>query len=185
MVFKVKGTFDNPTQGANRQRGYPEAGAGAQTIGPYEAPPERVPVSPMQPIKGLFSWLFPTRNADVQRGYPSPDEANQRRPRGSMPNEPIAFGGVYQNETPYYDRGAAGFVPNFGKVTTNPIGAGIYAPYRPQPSYGSSGQYADGAIWWTSQMIPTTVNLQGLTTPEELAGLLDGLEIQAVVRTTG
>lgn len=102
-----------------------------------------------------------------------------------MPNAPPIFGGVYQHYTPYYDRGAAAFVPNFGYVLYNPIGAGIPALHRPQASYGPAAQYADGAIWWATQVIPTSVNLQGLTDPEELAAILSPLQIQGVVRTTG
>lgn len=102
-----------------------------------------------------------------------------------MPNKPPIFGGVDYHYTPYYDRGAAAYVPITGKLLYNPIGAGIVVNHRPQASYGPAGQYADGAIWWASQAIPTSVNLQGLTSPDELANLLDDIQIQAVVRTTG
>jgi hypothetical protein len=101
-----------------------------------------------------------------------------------MPNVPPIFGGVYQHETPYYSRGAPAYVPNFGYVLTNPIGAGVVARYRTQASYGPAAQYANGAIWWTSQVVPTSINLQGLTNPDELAQLLDSVTVQAVVRTT-
>lgn len=182
MVFQVSRTFDNPSQGT--QSGQPGIGAGAQTTGPASQPRSAaVPWDPMRPIKGLFSWMMPSR--DGQRGFPSPEAPDQSRPPGSMPNVPPIFGGVYQNYTPYYDRGAAAFVPNFGFLLTNPIGAGVVALQRPQASYGPAGQYFNGAIWWTSQAIPTSVNLQGLTNPEVLASILSTNELQAVVRTTG
>jgi len=81
--------------------------------------------------------------------------------------------------------GAGGVAPQYGKVLTNPIGAGVVALHRPQASYGSAAQYVNGAIWWTSQAIPTTVNLQGLTRPQDLAAVLGPLYVQAAIRTTG
>jgi hypothetical protein len=140
---------------------------------------------PVRPIAGDNTWPNTEVDGGQQRGFPSPLSFLQRRPKGSMPNKPPVFGGVDYNWTPDYDRGAAAYVPITGYVLTNPIGAGVYTPYRPQASYGPAGQYADGAIWWTSQVIPTSVNLNGLTNPDELAQLLDSIEIQAVVRTTG
>ena len=102
-----------------------------------------------------------------------------------MPNTPPAYGLPIFVETPYYDRGAAAFVPNFGKVLTNPIGAGVVALHRPQASYGPSAEYENGALWWVSQAVPTSIGLQGLTDPDTLAALLGQTSVQAVVRTTG
>lgn len=185
-MFKVAQTFNNPTQGANPQRGFPSPGAGDQTIGnPVLQIGNDGDYAPSRPTKGFFSWLFPSKPASEQRGYPGPYDPLQMRPPGSMPNKPPVFGGVYQKWTPYYDRGAAAYVPNFGKVLTNPIGAGVVANHRPQASYGNAGQYANGAIFWTNQVIPTSINLQGLTDPESLLAILSTLEVQAVVRTTG
>lgn len=180
MVFKLAQTFSDP---ANSQTGFPSPGDGAQTSGAGSPPPGFVPQSATRPTKGFRSWASPVR--DAQRGFPTPNDPNQRRPRGLMYAIAKMFGGVYQHETPYYDRGAAAFVPNFGYVLTNPIGAGVVALHRPQASYGGAAQYANGALWWTSQAIPTSINLQGLTTPNELNDLLDSVQVQAVVRTTG
>lgn len=99
-----------------------------------------------------------------------------------MPNVVPQYGRNIEVETPYYDRGAAAYVQNYGKVLTNPIGGGIVALHRPQASYGPAAQYYDHAIWWTSQAVPTTVNLQGLTTPEALAAVLGPIQLQAVMR---
>lgn len=181
-MFKLAATFENP---GSSQTGFPSPGDGAQTTGPGVMQPQVEVGPPVRPTKGLFSWLNPFADGGEQRGFPSPLNWLQRRPPKSMPNDPPIFGGVAYNETPDMDRGASAFVPITGKVLTNPIGAGIVVPYRPQSSYGPAGQYADGAIWWTSQSIPTSVNLQGLASPHELAALLDDIQIQAVVRTTG
>lgn len=179
-MFKLSGTFKDP---ARSQRGFPMPGEGAQTSGPGVMQPRPESGPPVRPTKGFLSWLNPFADAGEQRGFPSPLDMLQRRPKGAMPNVPPAFGGVGYNVTPDMDRGASAFVPITGKVLYNPIGAGVVVNHRPQASYGSSGEYADGAIWWVSQTIPTSVNLQGLTSPQELANLLDGIQIQAVVRT--
>lgn len=181
-MFQVNRTFNDP--GAS-QSGFATPGAGdqynegAQTWGSIFQPP--IEETPERPTKGIFSWLFQTP-ASEQRGGPEPFNSLQHRPPGAMPNDPPPFGEVYQHWTPYYSRGAAAYVPNTGKVLTNPIGAGVVALHRPQASYGPSAQYIDHALWWTSQTIPTSVSLQGLTNPEQLAALLDSVEIQAVVR---
>lgn len=129
-----------------------------------------------------MSWLGAGTPTGGQQGFAPPEDDAQMRPPGSMPNKPPVFGGVYMKWTPEYDRGAAAYVPNFGKVLTNPIGAGIPALQRPQSSYGPAAQFVNGAIWWANQVIPTSVNLTGLTSPEELEALLGTLQVQAVVR---
>jgi hypothetical protein len=184
MVYRLARTFTNP---AASQSGFAPAGAGAQynVSAPVTFPQPAIPETPVRPTKGLRSWLFPSSAKGRQRGFPTPENALQQRPPASMPNRPPVFGGVYMHYTPDYDRGAAAFVPNFGKVTSNPIGNGIVVRHRPQASYGPAAQYANGAIWWTSQVIPTSINLQGLTNPQELADIVGSLNVQAMVRTTG
>ncbi len=182
-MFEVARTFYDP---ADNQSGFAEPGAGAQTVGDQSYASFWYPVTeqenPERPTKGIFSWLFPANPASEQRGFAEPQNALEHRPPGSMPNEPPIFGNVYQNYTPYYSRGAAAYVPNFGYVLTNPIGAGVVALQRPQAFYGPAAEYQDGSIWWTSQAVPTAVHLQGLTNPHELAALLSQMEVQAVVR---
>lgn len=138
--------------------------------------------------KGSRTWGNPAAPSDAQRGQPTPAGNGQRRAAGSMPNEFFRnfFGGPpLEIETPYYSRGAAAYVPQFGVVPTNPIGAGIYAPYRPKPYYAAPGVYEHDAVWWLSQSIPTTVRLQGLTDADALAAVLGPVYVKAAVRTTG
>lgn len=186
MVFKLSRTFASPS---TSQSGFPSPGAGAQQSGPVaqrQHPDVPWVTAALAQRQGTRTFLRPvTVAANAQRGYGSPLSKSQQRPPGSMPNVPPIWGGVYQRYTPYYDRGAAAYVPNFGKLLTNPIGAGHVVRYRPQASYGSAGQYENGAIWWTSQVVPTSINLQGLTDPQELAAIFDNVTIQGVVRTTG
>jgi len=181
-MFKVARTFDDPELS---QSGFPTPGSGEQQTGPAVAQPRPDLGPPVRPTKGFRSWFNTLMNGGAQRGFPQPDAEDQQRPPGSMPNRVPVFGNVAYNLTPDMDRGASAFVPITGKVLYNPIGAGIPVSHRPQASYGPAAQYADGAIWWSTQQIPTSVNLQGLASPQELAALLNNVEIQAVVRTTG
>lgn len=181
MVFKLARTFKKPSQGANVARGFPTPGAGDQTVGDFTPSPRDVAWSSDRPIQGYPSWANPDNGG--QRGTPAPLAAGQAR-RGWGAGPP-ASGLPKFGPTMRQSYGAGGAAPQYGKVLTNPIGAGVVARYRPQASYGPAGQYQNGAIWWTSQAIPTSVNLQGLTRPQDLAAVLGPINVQAVVRTTG
>lgn len=183
MVFQLARTYQDPAAGSGPQRGFPAPGDGAQTSGPAPLAQDHVFWEPERPTKGTRSWFKPA--AGGQQGFPTVGELAQGRAPGSRPNVPPVYGLNMPVYTPYFSRGAAAYVQNYGKVLTNPIGAGVVAQYRPQASYGPAAQYENGALWWTSQVIPTSINPQGLTSPDELAALLDGLQVQAVVRTTG
>lgn len=183
MVFRPALTFREPSAAQNSQRGFPSPGAGAQTSGPpSQARQPDILATAARPTKGRRSWFRPSDPASEQRGFAEAGNLLQMRPPGSMPNVPPIHGLNIEVETPYYSRGAAAFVQNYGKVLTNPIGAGIVAMHRPQASYGASSEYHNGAIWWTSQAIPTSVGMQGLASPGVLASLLGMLNVQAVVR---
>ena len=182
MVFRLTQTFYDP---ADSQSGFAEPGAGAQTVGDpsfvsqVQATPDSLPE---RPTKGLFSWLFPDSPRGRQAGQPEPLNMLQHRPAGTMDNVPPIFGGVDYNYTPDYSRGAGAFVPITGKVLTNPIGAGVVAMQRPQSSYGPAGEYVNGAIFWTSQAVPTTVDLNGLLSAEQVQALVGNMSVQAMVR---
>lgn len=182
-MFKLANTFSDPAEGSNAQRGMPAPGEGEQLTGvPISQSDHPVPRYPERPIKGFRSWFRPADGSNAQRGMPSPEDQSQARPLGSMPNNPVAYGLPIYTETPYYDRGAAAFVPNFGYVLYNPIGAGRAVDARPQASYGPAGQYINDMIFWTSQAIPTSINLQGLTNPDELLEVLGELDVYGAVR---
>jgi hypothetical protein len=205
MWYKPQRTWAKPS--AQNQAGQPSPGDGAQTMGyglnqtfngsgytSTTAPPVSAdfqpPVNrePVRPTKGKRTWLRPSSPRGEQQGMPSPLDATQRRPLsgpGAMDNVPPQFGGNIAVWTPYYSRGAAAYVQNYGKVLYNPIGAGVQVLSRPQASYGPSGQYIDGEIFWTSQVVPTTITPQSLTDPQELADILDPLTVYAVARVNG
>lgn len=183
MVFQVNRTYYDPQ---DNQSGFAEPGAGAQTTGDpsfVSLPQPVIEETPERPTKGLFSWLFPDNNHGDQAGQPEPFNALQHRPPGDMNNTaPLQPAVLQQVYTPYFSRGADAYVPQTGKVLTNPIGAGVVALQRPQASYGPAGEYVDGAIWWHSQAVPTTVGLQGLISAEQLQDLVGDMNVQAMVR---
>lgn len=181
-MFRPVRTFSNPGSGSGVQRGFPMVGQGAQSasLGGLQPAPFNEP--PSAHTKGRRSWFTPAAGSNAQRGFPSPGSGEQIRPNGSMPNVPPIYGQSLENMTPYYSRGAAAVVQNFGKVLENPIGAGIPVGYRSQASYGPSAQYINSSLWWTSQVVPTSINLQGLTDPAALNAILGSTLVQAVVR---
>lgn len=180
MVFRLARTFGNPAAGSNPQRGFPAPGAGDQTTGYGTPRSQQFPWEPVRPTQGRRSWFRPSQGG--QRGFPEPENAAQRRPAGSIPQGPAPNGLNDPVWTPYYSRGAAAYVQNYGKVLVNPIGAGIVAKYRPQASYGPAAQFINGVAFWTAQGTPTSVPTQGLNSPDELEAILGTINVQAAVR---
>lgn len=181
-MFKLSRTFYDP---ATSQSGFAEPGAGAQYSSAPMLPPmwePEIEATPERPTKGIFSWLFPASPRSMQSGQPEPENALQMRPPGSMPNMAPIDGITDFNITPNYSRGADAFVPITGKVLTNPIGAGVVAMQRPQASYGPAGEYVHGQIFWKSQSVPTSVDLNGLLGPEQVQALVGNMNVQAMVR---
>lgn len=187
-MFKLALTNPKPNSPENLQRGFSAVGSGAQYTPTDAAPwfpgsqPLATPWTPLRPTKGKRSFFPQAAGASAQRGMPAPENQCQARPAGSMPNRPPVYGEAIEVYTDYYSRGAAAFVQNYGKILTNPIGAGIAVNHRPSASYGQSAQFVNGSIWWTSQAVPTSVGLQGLTSPQVLAALLGRMSVEAVVR---
>ena len=184
-MFKLAATYKDPDVGQNRQRGFPAPGEGQQTTGdPSQPRQEYVPPIPVRPTKGVRSFLDAVFGANAQRGFPEPQNALEAYPAGLMNNHVVTDGNPDVVYTPYYSRGAAAFVQNFGKVTVNPIGAGVFAADRPQASYGPAAEYHNGQIWWTPQNIPTSIPSQSLVNPEDLSAALGPINSQAAGRTS-
>lgn len=133
-------------------------------------------------MSGTRSWFLPSSPQSMQRGFPTPQNAAQRRPP-PWRNDVAPWGGVIQLLTRRFDRGAAAYAPNFGRINNNPIGAGIVAPNMPHASYGMSARYVNHTIFWVSQSIPTSVPMSGLQGPDQMAALLGTVNVQAAVRT--
>lgn len=134
--------------------------------------------------KGKRSWFAPEQcRSQAQRGYPMPLNGCETRAAAGQPWADMSgFGGSIAVMPRREDMGAAGFVQNFGKVLTNPIGAGVVALHRPQASYGVAGQYVAHTIFWASQTIPTSIPHGSLVSPQQMLDLLGTVNVQAAMR---
>lgn len=186
-MFKLALTNNAPASSPSAQRGFGEVGAGAQMDGDAVANFVRqqdVPRLPLRQAKGFRAWLTATFAPDARRGFPTAEDALQERPDGSMPARQPINGLNTEVYTPYYSRGSAAFVQNYGQLLYNPIGAGNPVPSPIQASYGQAAQYINGVAYWANQVIPTSVNLQGLQTGAALEAVLGTLNVQAAVRVS-
>lgn len=185
-MFKLARTYNDPGQGQNAQRGFPAPGEGAQTTGEPSQPRvgdnSSVPL-PVRGTKGVRSWLNSFLGDGAQRGFPTPQNELEAYPAGLMNNHLVMDGNPDAVWTPYYSRGAAAIVQNFGKVTVNPIGAGVFAESRPQASYGPAAEYHNGQIWWTPQNQPTSIPSQSLVSVDDLSAALGPVNVQAAIRS--
>lgn len=91
---------------------------------------------------------------------------------------------VYLQSRPY-DRGAGAFSPKFGHIPINPIGAGVYAPFRIPTIAGPGARYEMAAIWFDVQSIPTTINFSPTMPAESVNALLSMSYVAAMYPTTG
>jgi hypothetical protein len=84
-----------------------------------------------------------------------------------------------------YDRGAGAYSPKFGVLNINPIGAGIYAPYKLPVSGGPGARYEMAAIWFDVQTVPTSVQASPTMTMQSLNSLIATSSVAAMYPTTG
>lgn len=185
MVFQPSRTYKDPFDGSNVNRGFPSPGAYGQTTGDFSPPPVASAWVPERPSKGRRSWLDAIFGASANRGFPAPQGRAQARPPGSFMDNPAPDGFAHYVEYPYFSRGDGARAPQLGQVSYDPIGGGVVALHRTQASYGPAAQYENGEIFWTSQAVPTSVNLQGLTNPDILAAVIGPINVQAAVRVNG
>jgi hypothetical protein len=84
-----------------------------------------------------------------------------------------------------YSRGAMAYAPKFRVIPVNPIGAGIYAPYRLPTIAGPGARYQFGAIWFDVQTIPTSMKIAPTVPIESVNALLAQSHVAAMYVTTG
>lgn len=84
-----------------------------------------------------------------------------------------------------YSRGAGAFSPKFGTLNINPIGAGVYAPYRLPTIAGPGARYEFAAIWFGVQTIPTTMSMGPTMSMDSVEALLATSHVDAMYATTG
>lgn len=91
---------------------------------------------------------------------------------------------VYLHSRPF-SRGAAAYSPKFGQLATNPIGAGVPAPYRLPTIAGPGARYEFAAIWFDVQTIPTSIAPSPTMSMDSVAALLATSSVSAMYATTG
>jgi hypothetical protein len=84
-----------------------------------------------------------------------------------------------------YSRGAGAFAPKFGHIPINPIGAGIYSPYKLPVIAGPGARYQYAAIWFDVQTIPTSIQMNPTVPIETINALLATSSVAAMYQTTG
>lgn len=169
--------------GGPAQRGQPQALAPYQrtaTLGalpPYSfnAPGEWPRnVRRRTPVRFWFG-----SHTSQQRGEPAPLGPADLRPPENFQFFGMPGGIPAYRYTRRYDRGAAAFSFNEGKILSNPIGAGIVPMYRQHvhPTYiGEVLPYGYG-IYWRSQAIAAGQSgptLSNLLTPRDIYALMGG-----------
>ena len=106
----------------------------------------------------------------------------QRQVRG--PSTVAQGGPVYLTSRPY-SRGADAHAPKFGIIPVNPIGAGVYAPFRIPTIAGPGARYEFAAIWFNVQSIPTTININPTIPIETVDALIASSYVGGMYVTTG
>jgi hypothetical protein len=143
-------------------------------LGSYHAPnwvdwygSEALGVSPQAAMRGqppALSWW-------MQRSIP----------RVPTPPQPYP---VWLQSRPY-DRGAGAYAPKFGTLPINPIGAGVYNPYKLPVIAGPGARYQAGAIWFDVQAIPTSIRMNPTVPVETINALLATSHVGPSYLTTG
>lgn len=106
--------------------------------------------------------------------------------RRQIPGPPtIAQGFPFYLQSRPYDRGADAFSPKFGTLNINPIGAGIYSPYKLPVIAGPGARYQLGAIWFDVQTVPTTMRMSPTTPIESANAMIAQSFVSAMYATTG
>jgi hypothetical protein len=119
----------------------------------------------------------------AQRGKPVSLEAWQMRTirgPGTVPQP----GPIYLHSRPY-SRGAQAYAPKFGVINYNPIGAGIYGPYRLPTIAGPGARYEAAAIWFNVQAVPTTMRMNPTVPVETVDALIATSHATLGYYTTG
>ncbi len=107
-------------------------------------------IGPLHP----FDWIDNAGQAPLMRGQPAPLSWWQQRTIPGPVTMPQGMPALLQSRP--YSRGAEAFSPKFGTLNWNPIGAGVYAPYRIPTIAGPGARYNFGAIWFDVQTISTS-----------------------------
>jgi hypothetical protein len=149
-------------------------------------PAAMLPGGPLNPVDWTsiaHNEFLGVQQSALMRGHPPALDYTQRR---QIPGPTTVAQGqpLYLQSRPY-DRGAAAFSPKFGVINYNPIGAGIYAPYKLPVSGGPGARYEMAAIWFDVQTVPTSVRASPTMSMESLNALIATSSVAAMYPTTG
>lgn len=141
---------------------------------------EQAPVNWVDWAGSTFLGISPQA---AMRGQPPPLSWWHQRTGPRTPT-PMLGTPIWLQSRPY-DRGAGAYSPKFGTIPVNPIGAGIYAPYKLPVIAGPAARYEFGAIWFDVQSIPTTMRMNPTVPVETVNALLASSHVGPSYRTTG
>lgn len=161
--------------------------AGTPLVGGMAPGLANMPGSILDPIDWVDAGSPNTIDGAVQsalmRGTPGAQTWWQRRtPRGP---DTVAQGFPFYLQSRPYSRGAGAYSPKFGVIASNPIGAGIYAPYKLPVIAGPGARYQFGAIWFNVQSIPTSIHFSPTMPAQSVTALLATSHVAAMYATTG
>lgn len=156
--------------------------AGGAVIGTYD-PKSVVEVDGPYGAGGLLArwrtWFGSNQGNQNQRPVPLSNDEKYSVPRTRV----VPFGTARYNVLPRYDWGSAGFSYDGGRLTSNPIGAGVVATHKPPITPSATAQVVNKTmIFWNAQMINNGAQptVGPLYDPQVLAALLGPDTIQAV-----
>lgn len=155
------------------------------TAAPQAIPAAMLPAGPLNQIDWIDHGgaMGGAQQSALMRGTGGALAYWQRR---QIPQVPSVGQGqpVWMHSRPF-SRGAQRFSPKFGVIPINPIGAGVYAPYKLPVIAGPGARYEFGAIWFDVQTIPTTMQISPTVPIESVEAMLATSYVAGMYATTG
>jgi len=141
------------------------------------------PLHPMNWVDIGYNETLGVQQSAIMRGQPAAFDFWQKKQIGGPQTivQPVPH---YLQSRPY-DRGAGAFSPKFGVLNVNPIGAGVYAPYRLPTIAGPGARYQWAAIWFDVQTIPTSMYMAPTMPMQSVNALIAESSVSASYLTTG
>lgn len=155
------------------------------TAAPQAIPAAMLPAGPLN----QFDWIDGAGNqpgalqSSLMRGTGGALAWWQRRQIGGPAT--IPQGQPFYLTSRPYSRGAGAHAPKFGALATNPIGAGVVAPYKLPVIAGPGARYEFAAIWFDVQTIPTSIAPSPTMSMDSVGALLATSSVAGMYATTG
>ena len=147
-------------------------------------PSAMLPAGPLNPVDWLDSGAgMGAMQAPLMRGTGGALAYWQRRQIQGP--QTVAQGAPFYLTSRPYSRGAGAHAPKFGTLNINPIGAGVYAPYKLPVIAGPGARYEFAAIWFDVQTIPTSIAPSPTMSMDSVEALLATSSVSAMYATTG